>query len=393
MLAAVRRRLLPFPFGALAAAFSSSTAATTAAAEPAVSFLISRCGLSPAAAARAATSARLQAGLATRGAAARADAVLALLRRYGLSDADVSETVRKLPIVLVSDPAKTLQPKLDYLVSVGISAPLLARLVSLNPILLRRSVQDYLAPFFTTLRDVLGGSETRVVAAIRSMPFVLRCNPKSTFLRGLPLLRDVHGLSGDEIARLVTLQPGVILQNPDRINEVVDTVRRFGVEPGSPKFVYVFKTFAKMKPSTLQSKFALFRRLGFDDDSITRMIWRYPLSMSTSEKKIQETVGFLTSKAGLSLEDIMTYPALIVRRVEGLSQRCAVLAVLRRLGQQSGQHRVPAALMITKVRFNKVYVLPYVEEFPDVLRAMNGEIPFEGFDRPDTKAKRKKMSA
>ena len=184
MLAAVRRRLLPLPLGALAAAFCSPTSA-----DPTVSYLISRCGLSPDAAARAAASVRL----ASPGAAAQADAVLALLRRYGFSDADISSTVRKLPVVLLSHPAKTLQPKLDFLASVGVSAPLLPRLISLTPVLLHRSVEDHLAPLFAALREVLGGSDARVVTALRQMPFVGRCQPKSTLLLGLPLLRDVQG--------------------------------------------------------------------------------------------------------------------------------------------------------------------------------------------------------
>ncbi|KAF8719753.1 hypothetical protein HU200_024508 [Digitaria exilis] len=374
MLAAVRRRLpIPLPLCARAAATN---------AEPAVSYLISRCGLSPAAAARAAPSVRF----ASPGAAAQADAVLALLRRYGFSDVDISATVRKLPIVLASDPAKTLQPKLDFLASVGISAPLLPRLIALTPIILHRSVDDHLVPFFATLREVLGaggsdarGSDARVVAVLRKAPFVVRCHPKATLLRGLPLLRDVHGLSADDVAKLVALQPGVILQTPDRINEIVDAARRFGAEPGSSMFLHVFEILSKLTASTVESKIALYRRLGFANDSIKLMIGRRPRSLAVSEKKIKEAVGFLTAKAGLSLEDIVAYPNVLDRSLKSHSRRCAVFAVLRRAGKRSGQYRLSVALVSTEARFLRLFVLPHAEELPDVLRAMNGEIPFEGF--------------
>ncbi|KAG2619285.1 uncharacterized protein LOC120665472 [Panicum virgatum] len=387
MLAAIHRRVLALPAGALAAAFSSPTAA-----DPAVSHLISRCGLSPVAAARAAPLVRL----ASPGAAEQVDAVLALLRRYGFSDADISATVRKLPTVLVSKPAKTLQPKLDFFVSVGVSAPLLPRLIALNPILLHRSVQDHLAPLFATLREVLGGSDDRAITALRQMPFIARCQPKACLLRVVPLLRDVLGLSADQVANLVALQPAVIMQSPDRINEIVDAARRVGVEPGSPMFMYVFAVFSKMKAPTLESKVALFRRLGLDDDSITQMIRRYPGSLSISEKKISEIVGFLTGKAGLSLEDIVLYPTMLVRSLAAHSRRCAVFAVLRRAGKQSGQYRLPVALVSSEKRFLEVYVLPHADELPDLLRAMKGEIPFEGFDASKEKPKlasKKMMSA
>ncbi|CAL5094950.1 unnamed protein product [Urochloa decumbens] len=374
MLAAVRRRrLLPLPLVALAAAFSS---ATITGGGLTVSYLVSRCGLSPAAAARAAASPRLA---ASPGDAAQADAVLALLRRYGFSDADISSIVRKLPIVLASDPVKTLQPKLDFLASVGVSAPLLPRLISLTPILLHRSVEDHLAPLFATLREVLGGSDDRVITALRQMPFIARCQPKATLLRGLPLLREVHGMSADEVAHLVALQPAVIMMGPDRINQIVDAVRRVGFERGSPMFAHGFAIFSKMKPATLENKITLFRHLGFDNDSITQVIRRYPAAMAASEKKITEIVGFLTGKAGLGLDDIVTYPTMLVRSLATHSRRCAVFAVLRSAGKRPGL-RLPVALVSSEHRFLQVYVLPHVEELPDVLRAMKGEIPFEGFD-------------
>jgi mTERF domain-containing protein len=386
MLTAVRRRLLPLPPDALAAAFSSSTTA-----DPKVSYLISRCGLSPAAAARAAPSVRG----AFPGAAAQADAVLALFRRYGFSDADISSTIRKLPVLLASDPSQTLQPKLDFLASVGVSAPLLPRLISLSPIILHRSVEDHLAPLFATLREVLGGSDDRVVAAFRQMPFLVRCQPKTTLLRGLPLLRDVHGMSADEVAYLVALQPAVLMQTPDRINEIVEGVRNAGLEAGCPMFVHAFAMFSKLKPATLESKITCYRSLGFDKDSVTQLIRRYPASMSISEKKIAGIVGLLTGKAGLSLEDIVAYPTMLVRSLEAHSRRCSVLLVLRRAGKQQGQYRLPPALVCSKSRFLRVYVLPHASELPDVLRAINGEIPFNGFSGSKEKpqAARKKMSA
>ncbi|CAL5013525.1 unnamed protein product [Urochloa decumbens] len=371
MLAAVRRRGLSLPLGALAAAFSSTTAA-----DPAVSYLISRCGLSPAAAARTAPSVRLH--LASPGAAARADAVLALLRRYGFSDADISSTIRRRPTLLSSDPAKTLQPKLDFFASVGVSAPLLPRLISVTPGLLYSSVEDHLDPLFATLREVLGGSDDLVIAVLRRSPFVARCQPKATLLSWLPLLRDIHGLSTDEVAKLVAVHPSAIMLTPDRINEIVDAVIRVGVEPGSPMFAYVFGVFAHMKATTLESKITHYRRLGFNSDSITQMIRRYPESMAMSEKKISEIVGFLTGKAGLSLEDMVAYPNMLVRSLETLSRRCAVFAVLTRAGKRPEQP-LRLALVYSERRFLNLYVEPHADELPNVLRAMKGEIPFEGF--------------
>ncbi|TVU19366.1 hypothetical protein EJB05_35511, partial [Eragrostis curvula] len=103
----------------------------------------------------------------------------------------------------------------------------------------------------------------------------------------------------------------------------------------------------------------LYQRLGFHKDAINLMIGRYPLMVAPSEKKIAEMVGFLTDKAGLTRDDIVAFPTMMVRCLEVHSRRLLVL---------------------TKERFLDVYVRPHVEEVPDVLRAMNDEIPFQGWD-------------
>ncbi|KQK06258.1 hypothetical protein BRADI_2g25372v3 [Brachypodium distachyon] len=366
MLSAVRRRIRH-----LTAAFSTSRAA-----DATVSYLISACYLSPAAAARAADTIHLASpGFTTQG-----NAVLDLLRRYGFSEAHISATVRKFPKILVSDAAKTLQPKLDFLASVGITAPLLPKLISLNPALLHRSIQGHLAPLFESLREVLG-SDARVLTAIRQMPFVLRCAPKTTLSLALPALRDVHGLSPEDVSKLVAFHPGVILLVPERVDEIVRAVKSTtGVQPGHPKFVCIFAILSKMKTPIIESKIALYQSLGFEKDIVTAMLRRYPLSLAISKEKIIENVEFLVIKAGLSLEDIVSYPSLLTHSIETHSKKCAVLTLLRREGEPEGHHRVAVVLKATAKRFLEVYVRRHQDKIPDVALAMDGKIPFKGFN-------------
>ncbi|KAL5231946.1 hypothetical protein ABZP36_030722 [Zizania latifolia] len=367
MLATARRPRLLFPVPLRFFSVASSTADQT------VSYLISTCGLSPAAAARAAASVRV----ASPGSTSNADAVLALFRRYGFTEADITNTVRKFPVVLASDPDKTLQPKLDFLASIGVTTPLFGRLVSLNPIILHRSIEAHLVPLFDSLREVLG-SDSNIVTALRQTPFILRCLPKAT-LRAIATLRDVHGISPSEVSKLIALKPGVILQCPDRVNEIVQVVENAGVEAGNPMFVHMFAILSKMKAPTLENKFAVFRSFGFNKDDVNVMLRRYPGSMAVSEEKIKKTVRFLTGKAGLSREDIVRYPNMLVRSLDSHCRRCAVLAVLRREGKPVAKHRVPVALKVSKARFEEMHVLRHYQEVPDVSRAIHGEIPFEGF--------------
>ncbi|KAL5229536.1 hypothetical protein ABZP36_028312 [Zizania latifolia] len=343
MLAAARRPFLLFPVPLRLFSVASTTA------DPTVSYLISTCDLSPAAAARAAPSVRL----ASPGFTSNADAVLELFRRYGFTGTEITDTVRKFPIVLASHPDKTLQPKLDFLASVGVTTPLFGRLVSLNPVILHRSIEAHFVPLFDFLREVLG-SDSNIVTALRQMP-------------------------PSEVSKLIALQPGVILQCPDRVNEIVQFVENAGVKPSNAMFVHMFAILSKMKAPTLENKFAVFRSFGFDKDDVNVMMRRCPASMAVSVEKLKKIVGFLIGKAELSREDIVRHPNMLVRSLDSHCRRCAVLAVLRREGKPVAKHRVPAALQASKVRFEEMYILRHHQEVPDVSRAIRGEIPFEGF--------------
>ncbi|KAG8085580.1 hypothetical protein GUJ93_ZPchr0010g8212 [Zizania palustris] len=367
MLAVARRRLLLFPVPLRFFSVASTTAEQT------VSYLVSTCGLSPAEAARAAASVRV----ASPGSTGNADAVLALFRRYGFTEADITNTVRMFPIVLASDPDKTLQPKLDFLASVGVTTPLFGRLVSISPIILHRRIEAHLVPLFDSLREILG-SDSNIVTVLRKIPFILRY-PHKDILLSVATLRDVHGISPSELSKLIALKPGVVLQCPDRINEIVQVIENVGVEPGNPMFVYMFAILSRMKAPTLENKFAVFRSFGFDKDDVNVMLRRYPGSMAVSEEKIKKTVAFLIGKAGLSREEIVRYPNTLALSLDSHCRRCAVFAVLRREGKPVAKHRLPSALHVSKAQFEEMYVLRHHQDVPDVSRAFRGEIPFEGF--------------
>uniref|UniRef100_J3M761 Uncharacterized protein n=1 Tax=Oryza brachyantha TaxID=4533 RepID=J3M761_ORYBR len=294
-------------------------------------------------------------------------------------------------LVLASDPTRTLQPKLDFLSSVGITAPLLPKVVSLYPAILHRSIENHLAPLFGSLREVLG-SDSNIVAVLRRMPFAIRCNYKATFLRTLPVLRNVHGLTPSAISQLIGIQPGVILLEPDRVEEIVQTVKDAGIGLANPMFVHVFAAFAKLKASNLEKKFALYRSLGFDKDDVAVMLQRCPAMIRVSDEKLKKVVGFLIGKAGLSREDIIKFPNMLERSLDSHSRRCAVLAVLRREGKPEERRRVPKLLVASFAQFTKVYVRQHEGEVPDVSRAINGEIPFEGFDGLEKKPQRQQMN-
>nr|CAD1834999.1 unnamed protein product [Ananas comosus var. bracteatus] len=69
------------------------------------------------------------------------NAVLRLLRDYGFSATHISKLISRFPAVLSSDPHSTLRPKFDALRGFGFSGESLARVVTAQPMLLKRSLE------------------------------------------------------------------------------------------------------------------------------------------------------------------------------------------------------------------------------------------------------------
>ncbi|RCV39227.1 LOW QUALITY PROTEIN: hypothetical protein SETIT_8G206600v2 [Setaria italica] len=97
----------------------------------------------------------------------RADAVRALFRSYGFTDADITEIVRRASVVFTLDPDRILRPKFDLFASLGRGGSEL--------ILLTRSLDNHLVPCVQFLRGVLG-TDVAVRDAISRTPRILHAD-------------------------------------------------------------------------------------------------------------------------------------------------------------------------------------------------------------------------
>nr|TKW02010.1 LOW QUALITY PROTEIN: hypothetical protein SEVIR_8G216500v2 [Setaria viridis] len=96
-----------------------------------------------------------------------ADAVRALFRSYGFTDADITEIVRRASVVFTLDPDRILRPKFDLFASLGRGGSEL--------ILLTRSLDNHLVPCVQFLRGVLG-TDAAVRDAISRTPRILHAD-------------------------------------------------------------------------------------------------------------------------------------------------------------------------------------------------------------------------
>ncbi|KAL0320455.1 UNVERIFIED_CONTAM: hypothetical protein Sradi_5307000 [Sesamum radiatum] len=265
-----------------------------------VSYLINSCGLSSEAAISASKKLQLSSS-------EKPDLMLALFKSHGFSNAHISKIIAKLPIILKADPEKTVLPKFKFFYSIGVPAPVLARMVSLNPIILRRSLQDRIIPVYNILKTLLQTDE-------RIVYFIKRIGGNYNFIDGV--LRYIHsnvatlrkyGLSESKISFFLPKNPKILLIETDRLAVLVDRVIELGIDTTKVQFVVAMETLFGMSESTWEHKKEVYQRWGWSESDILKAFSLHPKCMSLSETKIMSVMEFLVNEMSFQPLDIANY--------------------------------------------------------------------------------------
>ncbi|WVZ79285.1 hypothetical protein U9M48_026884 [Paspalum notatum var. saurae] len=337
------------------------------------SYLIS-CGLSPAAA--AAHKLRIRS-------AARADAVRALFRSYGFTDADIAEIIRRASVILNLGP-DILRPKLDLFASLGVDP----RRLAATPSLFTRSLDKHLVPCIQFFRGVIGTDED-VCTAISRAPRALRLGNLEKHMRPVVDTLRRHGLTDKFISKLLVMEMGVLTLSPDRVSQIFMDLRALGLGVMDTGFLCGIRTFCRLSRETCLRKLALYRSFGVSEDELRKAFKTQPAILHGSSETIEKKLRFFMDELKLEPSDVIGKPVLMTYSLEKcIIPRCAVLSVLMREGKIDPNINLRAALIGSAETFSKRFVLRYAHDVPDVLKAFEGKITFEGFrDRDALRAK------
>lgn len=113
-----------------------------------VSFLINACGLSPELALSVSKRVRIDNREGP-------DSVLKLLKDHGFDDTYIAQLVKKCPKVLLVNADKTLLPKLEFFISIGLSGSGIAQVLCFNPTVLQRNIDRNLRPRYDIIKSLL----------------------------------------------------------------------------------------------------------------------------------------------------------------------------------------------------------------------------------------------
>ncbi|OVA06462.1 Mitochodrial transcription termination factor-related [Macleaya cordata] len=302
------------------------------------------------------------------------DSVLTLLENNGFTKPYISKLITKRPSVLSSKPTKTLKPKLDFFISMGLSGLDLAKFFTSDPnILLRRSLDKQIIPIFSFLKSIVH-TEENVIALLKRSSRVLKHHPGKSLVPNIGYLQD-QGVPQSNISRLLITQPGSLLTNADRFKEIVEEIKGMGLDPLKTAFVIAIHGLTSMSKSTWEAKLDVFRRWGWSEDEIVTAFRKQPHCMMASEKKIMAIMDFLVNQMGFSPLIITKHPITPMYNLKKrIIPRCSVIRVLVSKGVVKKNFSISTVLTMTEKSFLKNYVIKYEQEVPELLKVYQGQL-------------------
>jgi mTERF domain-containing protein len=306
-----------------------------------------------------------------------AHTVVEFFRAHGFRNEQISTLTMKLPPLYLFNMHKNFKPKLDFFKSLGLSDPEIAKLLSTQPSILKRSLEKTIIPCVQELRRILGSDEN-VLKAIKAECRVIEANVEKVLKPNMSMLIS-HGVPQSLALKLFFLGPRSLLMSTFRFSEIISEVMKLGFDPNKLRFVIAIRSMA-MSKTLWEQKMKAYRSCGFSEDEIYSAFKRNPLFMATSEKKLKKSMSFFVNKLKMKPSLISKNPILLRLSLEKrIIPRCSVLQLLMSKGLIKADTSIVHACKITEKEFVNKFVCKYQNEVPDVVRAHQGKIEFQGF--------------
>ncbi|KAG9458478.1 hypothetical protein H6P81_002986 [Aristolochia fimbriata] len=330
-----------------------------------LTYLVNSCGFSPEKALEASKSIKLE---DTSG----SDTILQCLKNYGFTHTHIQRLISSWPRVLLAK-ERSLQPKLQFVLDIGVSALDLPDVVVEAPLLLRRCLKTQVVPSYEFLKGFLH-TTGNVVKALKRSRWLLSCDLEKRMLPNINLLRE-RGVSDSRIAVVIMNQPRDLMQRLETLEEIMRKVEEMGFKSGSPFFLVAVHAISSMSKSTWDTKMELLKSLGWSEEQILTGFRRMPVFLASSEKKMKRVMDYLVNQHNLTPEDISKNPKFLMYSMEKrLVPRCRVWRILRSQDLVKGKEELIGMWRASEDDFLKRYVHKYDDEIPHLMKAFKGEL-------------------
>ncbi|KAG7952053.1 hypothetical protein I3843_12G039700 [Carya illinoinensis] len=306
-----------------------------------------------------------------------AHATVEFFRAHGFSDKQITTLTMKFPSLYAYNADKIFKPKLEFFKSLGLSDLEIAEILSAAPYILTRSLEKQIIPSLQELRRILGTDEN-VLKVIKAHWPVIRTNVVHTLQPNIDTLIS-HGVPQSLVLKVLFIRPRSLLMCSNRFSEIVSEVLKLGFDPNCLKFVLAILSMALNGKPLWEQKVKAFRSFGLSEDEIYAAFKRGHLCMSCSEKKIKKMMGFFVNKLKMKPSMISNCPNLLLHSLEKrIIPRCSVMQVLMLKGLIKEDIGIVYMVTMVEKKFMVKFVNKYQNEVPDVVRAHQGKIEFQG---------------
>ena len=277
--------------------------------------------------------------------------------------------------MLLSDPHKTLLPKLEFFQSKAFTSSDIATVLSKNPKILQRSLKNYIISSFFLFKNFFGTNEDIINAIIRfGIIPVGRFN--TCVLPNVNLLREI-GVAESNISSLLKQKHSVAVTNPVRFKEIVEKVKEMGFNPLKFSFIQALFAMVGMNKSTWERKANAYKRWGLYEDEILVAFAKNPCCFRASEDKIMRVMDFLVNKMGLEASLIVERPSLISMSLEKrLIPWASVIQFLQSKGLVKKNFYLPTAFEYVEELFLQRIVFLNKEEASEFLQLYKEKMDF-----------------
>ncbi|KAM7265980.1 hypothetical protein ACFE04_003663 [Oxalis oulophora] len=288
----------------------------------------------------------------------KSKSVLQLLKSNGLDDTQITKLVERSPEILKCRVASNLKPKVDYFVENGWSGMHLAMLFMSNSDIIGRSLDGQIKPTFEFLKRLLGSNADVIKASIRC-PWLLRSDLKNVLKPNVEFLIK-EGFPISSVAKLIILNPRVLLLKPEYLARDFNAVKELGFHPKSLSFVHTLRVIAQLSESTLSKKVELFKSLGWKQEDILCMFAKNPFGFAYSEEKIRSGMDFLVNTVKVELDFVIARPTLINFGLDKMRRRYYILKVLESKNLFKWHDGV--AILLTRTN-EKTFLKRYIDRY------------------------------
>ena len=305
------------------------------------------------------------------------NSVFAFFNSHGFSESQTSKIVRSQPQLLVSDPDKSLLPKLHFFYSKGASNPDVVKIIASCPVILKRSLENQIIPSFNFFKDFFQ-SEEMTMATVKRFSRVLIVNPHICVESNINALQE-SGVPKSNIAALLSLQPRAFMVRPNHFREILEEVKKMGFDPSKTRFPTAVQAMTGMSKSTWERKIDAYKRWGWSEEDIWLAFTKSPWCMIYSEDKIMATMDFFVNKMGRESSLIANRPFLIGLSLEKrIIPRYSVVQVLLSKGLIDKDISLVVLFESTEKMFLEKFVNGYKEEAPQLLNLYQEKVNLSG---------------